>query len=55
VILFVPRKLIISYKMAFESPIGKLMWDKDLHKKLMAPRNGFMAAFLLQEKAKDKK
>ncbi len=39
--------------MAFESPIGKLMMEKNLRNRLISPKHSFMATLLMQEIRKE--
>ena len=51
-ILYVPLKQIITLEMAFQSPIGKLMYEKGLRQRLISPKHSFLGAYIMQEKRK---
>ena len=51
-LLIIPAKTIISVELARESPTGKQMDRKGLFKKLLSPRQSFIAAFMLAEEEK---
>ena len=41
--------------MAFKSPIGKLMYEKNLRMRLISPKHSFLGAYLMQERRKENK
>ena len=51
-ILYVPLYQIITLEMAYQTPIGKIMYEKSLRNRLISPKHSFLSAFLLQEKLK---
>lgn len=51
-ILYVPKKEIITLEMAFESPIGKLMYARNFRQRLISPKHSFLAAYIMQERRK---
>lgn len=38
--------------MAYQTPIGKLMYEKGLRQRLISPKHSFLSSYLLQEKRK---
>lgn len=46
-ILYVPLKQIITLEMAFQTPIGKQMYEKGLRNKLISPKHTFLGTYLL--------
>lgn len=53
-ILFVPHKQLLSIKVAQESPICKLMTEKELKTKLKASKDCYFATYIMEERRKDK-
>ena len=52
-ILFVPHKLLITFKMAIESPLGiKIFKQPELYNQLTAKKHVMLALFVLQERLK---
>ena len=51
-VLHVPLEQIITLEMAYRSPIGKQMYEKQLRTRLISPKHSFLGAYLLQEKKK---
>ena len=52
-VLFVPDNLLITLEMAFQSPLGKLMYEKGLRQRLISPKHNFLGAYILQETRKE--
>ena len=46
-ILVVPLDQIITLEMAFQTPIGKLMYEKGLRQRLISPKHTFLSSYLL--------
>jgi histone-lysine N-methyltransferase SETD3 len=53
VILYVPLNQIITLEMAYQTPIGRKMYEKNLRSKLISPKHTFLGSYILQEKKKD--
>ena len=51
--MFVPRPLVVTMDMASKSPIGQLMHEKGLRKRLSKPKTTFLVTYLLQERKKE--
>ena len=52
VILFVPKKQIITLEMAYASPIGAKMYEKGLRQRLISPKHSFLSTLIMQERMK---
>jgi histone-lysine N-methyltransferase SETD3 len=53
ILLFVPLSQIITLEMAFESPIGRKMVQKNMKNRLLSPKHSFLSTYLMQERRKD--
>ena len=53
-LIFVPRNLIITPEMAYKTPIGILLIEKDLRHRLISPKHNFLTCAILQERRKSK-
>ncbi|CAI2360645.1 unnamed protein product [Moneuplotes crassus] len=51
-ILLIPKEQIITLEMAEESPIGAKMMYHNVKPKLLSPKHGFLATYILQERLK---
>ena len=52
VVMFIPLHKIIDLQLVCKSDIGRQMLQAGLNKKLSAPKNSFLAAYLMQERHK---
>ena len=52
IILFVPKKNLLTLDMAMESPIGSQMAARNFRQRLISPKHSFLATFLMEEKRK---
>lgn len=53
VILYVPLNQIITLEMAYQTPIGRKMYEKNMRSKLISPKHTFLGSYILQERKKD--
>jgi histone-lysine N-methyltransferase SETD3 len=51
-ILYIPKEQIITLEMAFASPVGKKMFDKNLRQRLISPKHSFLCTYIMQERRK---
>lgn len=47
IVLFVPLSQIITLEMAFESPIGRKMVQKNMKNRLLSPKHSFLSTYLM--------
>lgn len=52
IILYVPKKNLLTLDMAMESPIGSQMAARNFRQRLISPKHSFLATFLMEEKRK---
>lgn len=51
-ILYIPKEQIITLEMAFASPVGKKMFEKNLRQRLISPKHSFLCTYIMQERRK---
>lgn len=53
IILLVPLKQIITLEMAFESPVGRKMVQRNMRNRLLSPKHSFLSTYIMQERRKN--